>query len=122
MRHPQSVKGRLIVLLATLAFAPVLVSGQESDAIDAESVRGREVYEQWCVSCHGTGHGKSGTIALQAKYQGSIPALLVERTDLVPELTTSFVRSGIFAMPFFRKTEISDADLQALAAFLAPSD
>lgn len=122
MRNPESRIDRLVVVFATLAFAPVLVSGQEYDETDADNARGRVVYEQWCESCHGTGHGKSGTIALQAKYQGSIPALLVERTDLVPELTTSFVRSGIFAMPFFRKTEISDADLRALAAFLAPPD
>jgi mono/diheme cytochrome c family protein len=31
------------------------------------------------------------------------------------------VRRGVSIMPFFRKTEISDADLQALAAYLAQS-
>jgi mono/diheme cytochrome c family protein len=38
----------------------------------------------------------------------------------VPELTRSFVRTGVSVMPPFRKTEISDADLEALAAYLAP--
>jgi mono/diheme cytochrome c family protein len=31
------------------------------------------------------------------------------------------VRQGISFMPSFRKTEISDADLALLAAYLAPS-
>jgi mono/diheme cytochrome c family protein len=35
-------------------------------------------------------------------------------------LAASFVRSGVSVMPPFRKTEISDADLAALAAYLAP--
>ena len=122
MTRLEQTKSCIVGALASLALAPVLVSAQESDALEGHIARGSEVYQQWCESCHGTGHGRSGTIALQAKYQGSIPALLVERTDLAPELTKSFVRSGIFAMPFFRKTEITDADLDALAAFLAPRD
>ena len=122
MTRNERSKSHWIGLFASLALAPVTVSAQEPGAVDANLDRGREVYGQWCESCHGAGHGRSGTIALQAKYQGTIPALLVERTDLVPELTRSFVRSGIFAMPFFRKTEISDADLEALAVFLAPPD
>ena len=40
-------------------------------------------------------------------------------TDLTPELTKFFVRSGINVMPPFRKTEITDAELNALAAYLA---
>lgn len=109
-------------LISSLVLCAMPAWAQEPGSDEADNARGREVYEQWCVSCHGTGHGKSGTIALQAKYQGSIPALLVNRTDLAPELTRSFVRSGIFAMPFFRKTEISDNDLEALAAYLAPAE
>ena len=36
------------------------------------------------------------------------------------DLTRQVVRRGISVMPFFRKTEISDKDLEALAAYLAP--
>ena len=60
-----------------------------------------------------------GTVALQAKYNGAKPALLSERTDLIPAVTKTFVRHGVSIMPFFRKTEISDADLDALAAYIA---
>ena len=61
-----------------------------------------------------------GTQALEALYKGAKPAALEERTDLVPSLTETFVRTGVSVMPPFRKTEISDADLAALAAYLAP--
>ena len=50
------------------------------------------------------------------------PAALEERTDLAPEVTKVFVRSGISIMAPFRKTEITDADLEALAAYLAPDE
>jgi mono/diheme cytochrome c family protein len=58
-------------------------------------------------------------VALQAKYAGAKPALLEDRTDLPAAFTKTFVRKGVSIMPFFRKTEISDADLDALAAYLA---
>ncbi len=60
-----------------------------------------------------------GTVALDVKYKGSKPGLLSERTDLIPPVTKTFVRKGVSVMPFFRKTEIGDADLDALAAYLA---
>lgn len=81
---------------------------------------GKAVFDQWCAPCHGAGPGRPGTAALQALYKDAKPALLEERTDLVPALTKTFVRNGVSVMPFFRKTEISDAELDALAAYLAP--
>jgi len=57
-------------------------------------------------------------MALQAKYKGAVPALLDKRTDLTPAFVKTTVRNGVSVMPFFRKTEISDADLDAIAAYL----
>jgi mono/diheme cytochrome c family protein len=81
--------------------------------------QGHAIFDKWCAPCHGPGGDKPGTIALAALYKGSKPALLEERTDLTPELVKHFVRTGVTIMPFFRKTEISDAELDALAAYLA---
>ena len=80
--------------------------------------RGYVQYQNYCSMCHGTGVGKPGTLALQAKYKGALPALLDQRTDLTPQLIKTYVRNGISVMPIFRKTEISDADLDAIAAYL----
>jgi len=75
-------------------------------------------YQNYCSMCHGEGVGKPGTLALQAKYKGALPALLEKRTDLTPQLIKMYVRNGISIMPIFRKTEISDADLDAIVAYL----
>jgi len=82
--------------------------------------RGSDVFQYWCAPCHAPGPQHPGTQALAALYRGEKPAALEERTDLAPEITRTFVRTGVSVMPPFRKTEISDADLEALAAYLAP--
>ena len=81
--------------------------------------RGQRVYLNFCEACHGSGVGKPGTAALQAKYKGALPALLTMRTDLTKSFVKQVVRHGVSMMPFFRKTELSDADLDALAQYLA---
>jgi len=84
-----------------------------------QSSDGKAVFEKWCAPCHGDGPGKPGTAALEALYKGAKPALLEKRTDLAPEYTGAIVRTGVSVMPFFRKTEISDAELAALSKYLA---
>jgi mono/diheme cytochrome c family protein len=46
-------------------------------------------------------------------------AVLAGRTDLVAPYIASIVRNGLNMMPPFRTTEISDAELEALAAYVA---
>ena len=101
--------------LALLLLArPETANAQNRTAVDA----GRDLYQYSCAICHGRGSGNPGTIALQAKYGGKSPALLEDRTNLTAASVRFFVRRGVSIMPFFRKTEVSDADLDAIAAFL----
>jgi hypothetical protein len=58
-------------------------------------------------------------MALQRRYQGTLPAILEQRSNLPPEYVTLVVRRGISFMPSFRKTEISDADLALVTHYLA---
>ncbi len=83
--------------------------------------RGEAVFNYWCRACHGPEMVKPGTAALAAKYRGSLPAALAERTDMTPDVVKHWVREGISMMPFFRPTEISNADLEALARYLTRS-
>ena len=106
-------RARCALVAAALAFA---VAAQAQDGGKPD---GKAVFTKWCAPCHGDGPGKPGTAALQALYKGAKPALLEQRTDLAPQVTKTFVRNGVSVMPFFRKTEISDAELEALAAYLA---
>jgi (+)-pinoresinol hydroxylase len=96
--------------------------GGVAQAQDSLRVRGEEVFQYWCAACHAPGPRHPGTQALDALYKGAKPAALEERSDLLPELTRAFVRTGVSVMPPFRKTEISDAELEALAAYLAPEE
>jgi len=90
------------------------------DAADPAVLQpGEQVFQKWCLPCHGEGRRHPGTLALQAKYNGSVPAELQKRTDLAPQTVRFYVRNGVSVMPFFRKTEISDEDLKALSAYLA---
>jgi mono/diheme cytochrome c family protein len=100
------------------AFALVWTAAPAQDSASEE--RGEAVFRYWCAPCHAPGPRHPGTQALDALYKGVKPGALEERTDLVPEITSTFVRTGVSIMPPFRKTEISDADLAALAAYLAP--
>jgi mono/diheme cytochrome c family protein len=80
---------------------------------------GQAVYEHWCAPCHAPGPGHPGTQSLQLKYAGKTPAVLLDRTDLNAQAVAAFVRQGVLLMAPFRKTEISDAELAALTAYVA---
>lgn len=58
-------------------------------------------------------------MALAAKYDGSIPAALEQRTDLTPEIVRYFVRNGVSIMPGYRKSQITDKELDELATYLS---
>jgi mono/diheme cytochrome c family protein len=106
---------------ATLTFLllvrPETANAQNRTAVDT----GRDLYQNSCAICHGRGPGNPGTVALQAKYGGKSPAPLEDRTDLTAGSVRFFVRRGVSIMPFFRKTEVSDADLNAIVAYLTRS-
>jgi mono/diheme cytochrome c family protein len=82
--------------------------------------RGAAVFNNWCAVCHSRDARNSpGTQSLQYKYQGKLPAALEDRQDLTADFVKLYVRKGVATMPFFRKTEIGDSALEALAAYLS---
>ncbi len=97
-----------------LALMPLAILAFAADQSPAD--RGREVYQKWCTPCHGTGLGKPGTSAAAA--HGLNPAVLEQRTGLTSKMIETAVRDGRNFMPRFRKTEISNADLAAITAYL----
>jgi mono/diheme cytochrome c family protein len=79
---------------------------------------GYVLFQRSCAVCHGSGPGKPGTRSLAAKYKGTLPALLEDRTDLEAPYIKQVVRHGLYVMPLFRKTELSDSDLDSIVAYL----
>jgi mono/diheme cytochrome c family protein len=111
--------GPMFLLLA----ASAAVCAQEQGS----ATRGQAKFEHSCAPCHGAGIGDDGramlpgTDALRIKYQGSLPALLEQRTDLDAEAIRTFVRRGTWSMPPFRPTEVTEGDIQDIAAYLRQS-
>lgn len=126
------MNGRSIALLAA---APLLALIGLTGALTAQSpaapaivkvdLPGRVTFDRQCAPCHGAGPGDDGapmlpgTAALAARYQGALPGALELRDDLDAEALRLFVRNGVGAMPSFRKAELSDADIDAIADYLA---
>jgi mono/diheme cytochrome c family protein len=111
----------------TLAVAAVVLGAWAACASAQDAGRGKEKFDHTCAPCHGAGVGDDGramlpgTDALRIKYQGSLPALLEQRTDQNAEAIRTFVRRGTWSMPPFRPTEVTESDIQDIAAYLRQS-
>jgi (+)-pinoresinol hydroxylase len=118
MTHSLTSASRSLALALVLV---ALTAGVQAatPAPAREPASGKAVYEHWCAPCHAPGPGHPGTQSLQLKYSGKVPAVLLERTDLAPQAVATFVRQGVLLMAPFRKTEITDAELSALTAYVA---
>jgi (+)-pinoresinol hydroxylase len=131
-RPSRGAAGHACALLASVPLA-LAIGAQRAGATDAPPTiewtwstvaarpgdsRGYVLFQADCSVCHGTGAAKPGTRALAAKYKGARPALIDARTDLAPDYIRNIVRHGVSVMPPFRKTELSDTDLDALVAYL----
>jgi len=102
-----------------------VVSAAAADEARKPSIAaGKIVFERVCAPCHGKEAGTDGarmlpgSAALAARYQGKLSPYLEDRTDLTADALRVFVRRGIGAMPMFRKTEISDSQIEAVVAYL----
>ena len=110
----------LLLMSGLAVFTTSLAGAQSPPSPD----RGKPLFQQKCQPCHGTersdqGHAMlPGTDALRLKYRGSLPAALEQRSDLTPEAIRVFVRRGSWSMPPFRKSELTDADIADISAYI----
>jgi mono/diheme cytochrome c family protein len=106
----------------------LLLGGAASTASPVgDATRGKLVFDRVCAPCHGQGRGDDGpkmlpgSATLAARYKGEMSPFLELRSDLGADQLRYFVRHGSGAMPMFRKTEVSDADVDAIAAYIRMS-
>ncbi|MFO7275556.1 MAG: cytochrome c [Pseudomonadota bacterium] len=100
---------RTTIAMAALLGAALPAAGAEPE--------GKEVFDRYCIHCHGPGNETPGTLQL-ARTRGKELALLTERTDLAPEYIRHVVRHGLRSMPAFVPSELTDAHLEALVRYL----
>jgi mono/diheme cytochrome c family protein len=97
---------RILALVLLALAGPAFADQQE---------QGKRVFDHICVYCHGP--GVWGTNRLAKRYDKD-HALLESHTDLSADAIRAIVRKGVGSMPPMRRTEVSDADLDAVAAYL----
>jgi mono/diheme cytochrome c family protein len=111
--------GVLVVCLCLIALGAAALAAEPPKPVSADVLRaGGETFEKWCAPCHAAGTGNAGTMALAARL-GKEKSVLLERTDIADAYVKTVVRYGFRMMPPFKTTEISDADLDVLAAYVA---
>jgi mono/diheme cytochrome c family protein len=108
---------------ATILSLAVVVSPHAALAPEGADA-GQRAFGYWCATCHAPGRFENGrelpgTASLANKYKGARPAALEDRTDLTADYVRYVIRNGTEGMPFFRPTEISKADAEAIGRYLA---
>ena len=98
----QCFRVNILTGLALIGVAAFLQTGQAADA--RKERNGESVYQNVCQYCHESGVG---------------PKLMARQ--LPAGYSIQIVRSGRAAMPAFRPSEISDKELERVAAFIEKS-
>jgi (+)-pinoresinol hydroxylase len=104
--------GSLAILVLTVAAA---VAVADEPSLTPQQQQGKRLYDHICVYCHSP--GVWGTNRL-SKRMDKEHAVLENRTDLAAGAIETIVRTGVGSMPPLRKSELSDADVSAIAAYL----
>lgn len=81
---------------------------------------GKALFEVHCGYCHLPGGMGTNLLTKQRIAAGQPPetALLANRTDLTPDYVKSVVRMGKNAMPPQTRVDITDPELDSVAAYL----
>src|SRR5690606_28643091 len=107
--------GVVAILSMSAEAQPAARSGATTPALES----GKRLYARGGAPCHAADPRLAGTLAPQHKYGGELPAALEDRTGLTPATVAESARNGGAAMASLRKTEISDAELAAMGAYLS---
>jgi (+)-pinoresinol hydroxylase len=110
------MKHAVVLLLLAPNFSAIAVeSTQASQPLTDDQSRGRSLFNESCSFCHGErGHATT----LLAKRLGTDNAVLERRTNLSAELIRHVTRHGINSMPWYRRAELSDSDLELIITYL----
>lgn len=84
----------------------------------AKPKSGKELFQYWCLPCHGAGPGHAGTQAL-GRLRGEDHAVLLQRHDLTADYVKHVARNGFLMMPPFRYSEITDPQLDRIATYVS---
>lgn len=87
---------------------------------EVEKPDGAENYALMCAGCHDPGPGHPATMLLE-QLGRPVPAL-IGREDLELDYLHAVVRQGLIEMPPFRPTELSDAEIEQIHAYIVSAE
>ncbi len=90
-------------------------SAGAADQLTPLQAKGKQAYDHICIYCHAPGVWGTNRLARRMDKEH---AVLENRTDLTAAGIRAVIRMGIGSMPPLRRTELSDADVDAIAAYL----
>lgn len=108
---------RMLALAVFCAAAAATPAAAQDDTPSQTGATGQAVYEKWCRPCHAQGGGHPGTARLILS-RGEAFSNILQRPDLNADYIKTVVRDGYQMMPPFRVTEITDAELEAVASYI----
>jgi mono/diheme cytochrome c family protein len=100
--------------MTKLATAGIVLLSFLSPAIVQAAPDGQALFKEKCLMCHGK--AGMGTALLSRRVQ---PGELLLRKDLVAAFVVRAARIGLGNMPAITRGEVSDAQMDAIAAYLA---
>lgn len=90
-------------------------SGAEP-TLTAEQQHGKALFEATCNYCHNARGWATERLKVR---NGEDRAVLAERSDLDPAYIRTVVRNGLVSMPAYTPTDLDEAQIRAIAAYLA---
>jgi len=115
---------RIAILSASFACCAFFAMNRNTQIVQAAAARddssqsraqGKKLYDTRCGICHES--GGTGAIML-ARRLGKDRSILAARTDLTPDYIHNIVRVGIGSMPPFSRIEVTNEELDLIAAYL----
>lgn len=85
------------------------------EALTAEQQQGKALYEATCNYCHNARGFATERLRIRLPEDRSI---LAERTDLDPTYIRTIVRNGLASMPAYTPTDLNEAQIKSIAAYL----
>jgi mono/diheme cytochrome c family protein len=109
------MNAKLAVTAVLLSLSLQAFAAEPTTQLTEDRARGRALFNESCSFCHGErGHATT----LLGKRLGAENAMLERRQNLNVELIRYVVRHGINSMPWYRRAELSDQELDSIAAYL----
>jgi mono/diheme cytochrome c family protein len=103
-------------LLMSLASAVTIAGAAEP--LTAEQQQGKALYEATCNYCHNARGFATERLRTRLPADRSV---LVDRTDLDRTYIRTIVRNGLASMPAYTPTDLNEAQIEAIAAYLTRS-